>query len=551
MIDKIMNVIKKYRVSILSCLCILIIGVLIILVSLNLFDSTDIKEYKNVNYAFKYDKYWKIKEKKDDSVRLLHNKDSEINIQIISLEDEYRYSTSDDILNELLFNLEKQNSSYKLLSKEKDLITKYKYDGYKLLYESNDSQVLVIMGKKADKILLVTYEATNEYFDILLDSMQNIVYDFQILDNDFKLTYNLSVDTSDIEWSKNDEIKDSDNVVEYEIANENYLVKYSVPKNFELSSFNSTISQFNYRGLTDGSISLTTNIKNMNVYEYIDKNGSYSTLYYSFKNQRDGKNGYSNFKESLQKMDNNDFVSYIYKNSYKYTSQWGDSDYEEVILIYELDSNHILLFEIKSNKSKISKDLINNIKLNSATNYASYVTKNIVDGYLIGELKEFYNYNKDTIRFVTLKLPTKYVELDKKNNIYKSRYYGLDYNADRDLYKYDINYDLSTSVESKVKSLNLNYASYKNKGNYNELTYNGNITLNGKIFKVYTGGYTDTVSTSFSNYKKIYYYVNSKVLFYELEDGRCLSIEISGNDIEVSNEILNELTNFDIENKKN
>lgn len=551
MMNKIMNIVKKYRIAILSCLGILIVGLLILFVVLKLFNPTEIKEYKNDKYAFKYDTSWKIKEKKEESIKLVHNKDSEINIQIVSLEEEYKYSTSDDILDELLFNLEKQNSSYKLLSKEKDLITKYKYDGYKLLYENEESQVLVIMGKKADKVLLVTYEATNEYFDILLDSVQNIVYDFQILDNSFNLTYKLSVDTNDISWSTNDEVKDSNNVSEYEIANKNYLVKYSVPKSFELSSFNSTMSYFNYRGLSNGSITLTANIRNTNIYEYMDKNGSYSTLYYSFNNQREGKNDYSDFKESLQKLDNKDYVSYVYKNSYKSSSQWGDYDYEEVILIYELDSNHILLFEIKGTKNKIPKDLIDNIKLNSSKNYASYITKNIVDGYLIGELKEYPNYNKDLIRLVTLKIPTKYVEIDKENNIYESRYYGLDYDADRELYKYDINYDLYTSVESKVKNLSSSYASHKNKGKYSELTYSQDITLNGKTFKVYSGGYTDIGGALFSNYKRTYYYVNSKVLFYEFEDGNCLSIEIRGNDVEVSNEILNELTNFDIENKKN
>ena len=551
MMNKIMNIVKKYRIAILSCLGILIVGLLILFVALKLFNPTEIKEYKNDKYAFKYDTSWKIKEKKEESIKLVHNKDSEVNIQIVSLEEEYKYSTSDDILDELLFNLEKQNSSYKLLSKEKDLITKYKYDGYKLLYENEESQVLVIMGKKADKVLLVTYEATNEYFDILLDSVQNIVYDFQILDNSFNLTYKLSVDTNDISWSINDEVKDSNNVSEYEIANKNYLVKYSVPKSFELSSFNSTMSYFNYRGLSNGSITLTANIRNTNIYEYMDKNGSYSTLYYSFNNQREGKNDYSDFKENLQKLDNKDYVSYVYKNSYKSSSQWGDYDYEEVILIYELDSNHILLFEIKGTKNKIPKDLIDNIKLNSSKNYASYITKNIVDGYLIGELKEYPNYNKDSIRLVTLKIPTKYVEIDKENNIYESRYYGLDYDTDRELYKYDINYDLYTSMESKVKNLSSSYASHKNKGKYSELTYSQDITLNGKTFKVYSGGYTDIGGALFSNYKRTYYYINSKVLFYEFEDGNCLSIEIRGNDVEVSNEILNELTNFDIENKKN
>lgn len=551
MMNKIMNIVKKYRIAILSCLVISIVGLLILFVVLKLFNPTDIKEYKNDKYAFRYDTSWKIKEKKPESIKLVHNKDSEINIQIVSLEEEYKYSTSDDILDELLFNLEKQNSTYKLLSKEKDLVTKNKYDGYKLLYENDESQVLVIMGKKADKVLLVTYETTNEYFDILLDSVQNIIYDFQILDNSFNLTYKLDVETNDINWSINEQIKDTSNVVSYELANKNYLVNYSVPKSFELSSFNSTIGYFNYRGLNEGTMTLSVNIYNKNIYEYMDKNGSYGTLYHSFNNKRDGKDGYSDFKESLQKLNNKDYVSYVYKNSYKSSSQWENSNYEEVIIIYELDSNHILLFKIKASKTKISKDLVDNIKLKSLKNYASYIVKNIENDKLIGELKEFTDYNKDKIRLVKLKVPTKYEEIDKENNIYDSRFYSLNYDADKEFYNYDINYELYTSVESKVKNLSSSYASYKNKGNYQELTYNQDITLNDKIFKLYSGGYTDIGGALFSNYKRTYYYVNSKVLFYEFDDGSCLSIEIRGNGFEVSNEMLNELTNFDIEIKNN
>ena len=41
---------------------------------------------------------------------------------------------------------------------------------------------------------------------------------------------------------------------------------------------------------------------------------------------------------------------------------------------------------------------------------------------LIGELKEFTDYSRNSIRVIKLKLPTKYVEVDKENNIYLSLY---------------------------------------------------------------------------------------------------------------------------------
>jgi len=551
MMDKIIRFIKKYKIAILLCLSILVVGFFIGFIVLNRFNSIKIKEYSNDIYSINYDTSWKIKEKNDESIKLVHNKNGEINIQIVSLEEEYKYSSSDDILEELLFNIEKQNESYKLLIKEKTSVTKYKYDGYKILYENNENQVLVVMGKKTDKLLLITYEAKNEYFDILLDSVQNIIYDFQILDESFDLAYNLEVETKDIGWSTNNEIKDANNVNEYEIAAKNYLVKYSVPKNFELSSFDSMSSYFDYRGLSNGSIALSVHISNSNIYEYIDKDDKYSSLYYPYTNQREGKDGYSDFRESLQKLENEKYLNYIYKNSYKLTGTWLNNNYEEVILLYELDSNHILTIKITATDTKISKDLVDNIKVIDSKNYASYIKKNIVDGYLIGNLKQYTDYKKDSVREITLKLPTKYIEIDRGYNIYSTRIYGLDYNSNDFIYKYDVKYDLNNSVESKVKTLNSSNSSiYKNNGNYQELIYTQDITLNEKLFKVYTGGYTDKTETLPSRPDARYYYVNSKVLFYEFDDGKCLSIEIKGNGVEVSYDILNELTNFDVEIKK-
>ena len=46
------------------------------------------------------------------------------------------------------------------------------------------------------------------------------------------------------------------------------------------------------------------------------------------------------------------------------------------------------------------------------------------------------------------------------------------------------------------------------------------------------------------------YYVNKKILFYEMSDKGNLYIEISGNGKDITNEIINELVNFTIEEKK-
>ena len=87
MIEKILGLIKKYSIAILSCLAIIIIGLIITVGLISFKDSEKIKAYKNDNYSLKYDSSWKIKDKSNDSIRLVHNKDSELNIKIVSLED--------------------------------------------------------------------------------------------------------------------------------------------------------------------------------------------------------------------------------------------------------------------------------------------------------------------------------------------------------------------------------------------------------------------------------------------------------------------------------
>lgn len=551
MMSMIINLFKRYKIVIFTSSLIIIVGIVALVITSNLINISKAKEYKNNNYQIVYDSTWKIKEKNDMDITLIHDKNSQVKFEIVSLEDEYKYSSSDDLLDELLYNIKQQNNSYKLISKEKDFVTKYKYDGYKLLYENGDNQVLIVMGKKGDQLLLVVYETNNSYFDILLDSVQSIIYDFHILDESFDLTYKLNVDTSNIEWSKNDDVsKNASKTKNYEIANKNYLVNYSIPENFELSEFNSTNSYFNYRGLSEGSITLTANIRNTNIYEYMDKNGSFTTLYYPYKSMREKKDGYSDFKETLQEVKNSKNKNYIYKNSYKSSTNYGDYDYEEVVMIYELDANHILLIELKASKTKIPKELINNIKLNSSTNYSSYIEEKIVDNSLVGELKKFTDYSNSKIRTITLKVPRDFKEIDRGFNIYESRNYVSGYNENLDIYEYKVEYRLNTSIDSKVESINSSYEIYKTRGNYQVLVNSSNIELNGKNFKMYNGGYTDVGGAMFSNNERNHYYVNSKVLFYEFDDRCCLSIEIKGNGVEISQELLNRLTNFDINIKE-
>jgi len=542
------SILKEYKLAIIIALLIIIIGSIGIVFYLKLNDNK-IKEFKNEYYTFNYNSSWKIKDKNEKSISLVHDKDATLNIEIVSLEDEYRYLPIEDLLDEFLYNIENQNKDYSLLFKESAYITKNNYEGCKMLYENGESQAMVVICKKTDSLIIFKYEATNNYFDILLDSAQNIIYTFNSIDKQFELSYKLNVETTDINWNSNEEItsglKDVEN---YEIAYKNYLVNFSVPVNFELSEFDSTSKYFNYRGLSNGSITLSADIWNTNIYEYIEEDGS---LYTNYKYIKEGED-YSNFQENIKQMELENGIGYIYKNSYTYAGYSGDTKYEEVVLIYELDTSHIFTIKLVATKISIPEELVSKIKLNSSKNYASYINNKIENGNLICELKEFTDYERTEIQVVTLKVPEKYKEINKGYyNIYTHRNFGFNYNEETEIYEYDVEYEIYSSLDSKLDSINSDYDSHKNKGEYKELEFKETLTLNGKTCDIYEGGYTDISGALFSETGREYYYVNSKVLFYKLDTGKVLSIEIKGNGVEISNEVLNELTNFNIETKTN
>lgn len=538
--------VKEYRFAIIVAMSIIILGSILFLICLKL-NKNKIKEFKNEYYTFKYNTAWKLKNNDEKSILLTNNKNASIDIEIISLEDEYRYLPIEDLLDELLYNLQNQNKDYKLLFKEAASVTKNNYKGYKMLYENGQTQVMLVIYKRAENLVICKYEANNSYFDILLDSAQNIIYNFDLVDKQFELTYKLQLDEQELKWNNNQDLasqlKDTE---DYEIADKNYLVNFSVPSNFELNEFNSTSKWFIYKGLSQGDLVLYTHIYNQNIYEYIGENGK---LYTSYNYMKSGTE-YSNFQENIKKMDIENIKGYIYKNSYTFKSYYGDNNYEEVVLIYELDASHIFTIELKSSRISIPEELVSKIKMNSSKNYASYVKNKVENGSLISELKEFTGYEKDETQVITLKIPQKYKEIDKGFNIYTNRNYGLGYNEDLQTYKYDVQYEMCSSMNSKLEILDSNYSSHKNKDKYKKLEYKKTVILNGKTFDLYEGGYTDISGALFSETNREYYYVNSVVLFYKLDTEKVLSIEIKGNDVEISNEVLNELTNFDIKKSK-
>lgn len=537
---------KALRVIIISCLIVLVVGMVGIFVFIKLQKSITIETYENDTYVVKYDTTWKIDKKSDNGIDLIHNKDGKISVKIVPLEDEYVYCTCESLVDEVLHSLQKQNKKYKLISKEKSSFSKYNYDGYKMLYENEDNQVLVTLGKKADKLLVATYEANDSSFDILLDSAQNILYDFQILDGKFKLAHKLNIKTGKLQWDKNSEIKDVKKVNEYEMSENNYKIDYAVPKCFIKTDIDSRWGSFKKEDFKKGYIEIEAYSRKINMYDYLDKECT-TSLYSNYTGHRSDKKEYKDFKEGLEKADKNKKYKYLYKNSYFWETEYFKHNMEEAVVIYEIDVNHLVLFEIKASDQKISQELIDSLKIKNIRPYSKYVLNKKSDDKLIGTLKDSYWEDDKVIRETTLKLPDDYEEIDMNTNFYEERYYGKGYNDKTEIYAYNVNYKLYNSEDIAISVLD---SSYNSRKNYKKLTYKTNVTIGGRVFKVYRASYSQEFNPFIKNLEKDLYDVDVVILTYEYDENCCLAIEMKGNDQKVSQQMIDELVNIEINEKK-
>lgn len=557
--EKLYDIYKKYKITIIIALAIVLMGIFSLILFNILKPNSKLIALEEKSYSLKYDNSWEIKEKKDNYISLNHKSSkSLLKIEVINLDKEYKYSDIDDLIDEIVYNIGEQNKTYKLISKQKDIFTKYEFKGYKLLYETEIEQVMIMTFKKSDKLIVASYEAQNKYFDILLDSVQNIFYNFNITDETFELKNSIKTETSKISYSESEDLdKILINNKEYEIGDHNYKVVYEIPSVFELSSFNSTSNYFNLKNYDKAQMTISADIYISNVYEYLDKD-NYFNVFRNYKSYKEDKD-ISNFEEHISLLDSKHSDNYIYKNSYmknaiKYNEDFKSETYqrpdENVKLIYSLNKNHILIITIESKGGPITKKLLDSIKIKSVVNYSSYTKNKIDNGYRIAELQRYNGYGKTEVNNITIKLPESYEEIDRRNNLYNERYFGLNFNEEKDLYDYIVHYKLSITddLSKNIEFLNSMFIKSYGECNYYQLV--GINTFNDKNFIEFSGGYTDLGGIMFTNINRYKYYVNHRALFYELNDGIFLIVEIKGNAKEISDDIVNQVTNFDTIIKK-
>lgn len=541
---KIIDKLKKYKLVIIIALIIVIIGTTLIF-TLN-GKNMSMYAFDNNYYDFNYDKTWQVKDKSDLSVSLNNKDKASLNIELINIDDEYKYSDLTDIIDDLLYTINSQNSNYKLISKKEDRVTKLEYSGYKLLYENDESQAMITILKNGDKVVVFNYEALNKYFDILLDSVQNIIYNFALKPEKFELTSNITVNTEEMDYASNISLANKlTDTKDYTMASQNYEVNYSIPSIFKIKDFYSNYGNFEYKD-SDGKIKITTGVYKVNMYDYIDSSKTIGTIYSDCSYMKESPDTYKDLKEKISEFKIGDYSGYIYKISYTYHFV-DDRQEEKYIIAVAINKNHIFEVKIEGEGIKIPQKLIEQIKINSVNNYSSYIIRNVENGYFNVEFKQFKDYNYKDYYLINLKLPEKYREMPSYLNVYTKRDFGLNYDHDNDVYQYDIDYDFSSYyMEAAIESANSSMNSNSKYGAVSEMQEEEPIILNDKKFLVYSGSYYKKGALYNSSESNIVYKVNKKILVYELENSRYLTITIDANDTDINDNILRELTDFSV-----
>lgn len=480
------------------------IGIVVLLLTSKFSYITE-KKVSNDNYSFTYDSTWSIKYKEKDGVILKHKKGSVLKIVVTDIAEEYKYDNLSSSIDNILFNIEKDNSNIKLMNKEQLKINNN--DSYKVLYENkkDSKSTLLTIIKVSNKLIICDFSSQNKYFYILLDSQNDIINTFKLNHEKIDLESTLNINTTSIKWINNKELsKKITDSEEDTISNMNYTVTYKIPSIFIINELNTTNSHYTYR-YNNSKVELKSNIKNINIYEYLSTDNSNNTIYYNYKYLKDKKN----YKEFLSKNDK----TYIYKNSYESS--------ENTEIIYPLDNNHIFIITINMMNGTIPIELINNIKLIKYNKYSSNINKIIKNNKLVSYLK-ILSTNKEDVNKIKIVLPTNYHELDKGNNMYRIRYFKKK--------TINLKYDIINNVDNSIKSIKSNYNVYskygktslKKKSNYKEY-----ILYEGSYYKKDTKIYTNILYRQIDNfYIKI-----------EVEDTTSIDKDLLSEISNISNEI--------------
>ena len=167
---------NKKKKLLKSIILIFIIAIIILCIWIFWFKNKDfIRKYENDYLSFNYDSTWNLDVSEENFIALTNKTNSIVNIKISDLNTKDLNNSIEIISDEVRFDIENQNTEYKLLNEEKTNITKNMYEAYKLLYEDGENQNMVIIIRNDNNLYILNYISNNETFDIVLDSFQTIL----------------------------------------------------------------------------------------------------------------------------------------------------------------------------------------------------------------------------------------------------------------------------------------------------------------------------------------------------------------------------------------
>jgi len=491
------NVFNKRNLIIFMCVLMVLS---ILLFALSFFMGIKYKQYENELYKLQYDSTWDVSKKDEANLTLIHKKSkSVIDISMIKLTEDLANKDIEDVVDSVKLDIKSKNPNYSLITENRAEITNKGYKGYEMLFEDTLSQAMVRIGKIDDKLFSIVYVADNNCFDILLDSVDNIVNNFEVKIEKFQLkTNSVKIPTTGISFSKQDDYSIQGETSEYEINSCQYNVKYSIPKEFKLKEWNTLYGSYSY-----GDINLRTKIVRYNIDKYITDAECYSGIENEKKRleeySKKEPEKYTNLRWENEKLNNDLCEGYIYKQTYDYNLMNWDGQVttrkeEKIYLLYALDYLRTFIIEIESNKTSIDEKIIQAIKLNSFQKYGEDIDINIENGRLTGIMRYFCDYHKEKYYELKFSIPSQYVETDAQNNKYERRYFnGGQYNEELDKYDYEIVISLNNLSAER-------YIEYKKEECNNDYNINGNIKFLNKItdgnleFVVYSLEYTTKTS---------------------------------------------------------
>lgn len=522
---KIKEFLKKYSLTIIISLVAIILSIGgVVIYKLFIYNKIEIKEFSNSLYKVKYDTTWKLNEQ-EQSLIFEHKKGATIKIEYITLTNDFLYTSLENIVDEISYSIIQENPNYYLIGKEPIYVTNNKYEGYQLLYENGENEVLLTLFKKEDKIVSIVYEANYEYFDILLDSVKEIIYNFDLVTKEYELSYKVSeLELKELSISGNKSVKTSETET-WEVADSHYLVEYTVPANFEILNYDNRYNTFKFTDDSKGHIEIDVFVKDENIYQILEDLKNYD---YDYSIGKAHEENTLQVETYTQKDD-----WYIYHAEYKEGEY--NTEYDAIYMIYSLDKRKTFVVYIEGYNKKLDESIVENIDIIKKIKYADFVYRNIENGYLVNELKYIYDRYDKKYYLMKLYTPEEYSEYDDGySNVYESRKFRKKYDEELMEYLFNVRYRF-TKFEIDYRLSSVEYLYSLDSKSRKSL---GTKKYNDKDFDVYYYEFNNRIG-------KVYCYV----LYYEISDGNFLEIVIESIDSKVGNNDVISLTKFDIESQ--